>query len=77
MVPTGGATRGVATSVSDRARSRGLITLDDVKAALLRQQPVWWQGKSFHCAACELDFVSPATAAAHTVSQRHPVLRMD
>ncbi|MFM7198333.1 MAG: hypothetical protein ACKO2D_10685, partial [Chloroflexota bacterium] len=77
MVLVGGVAREVTPSVSDRARSRGLVTLDDVKAAVLRQQPVWWQGKSFHCAACGLDFVSPAAAASHTVSQRHPVLRMD
>ena len=41
MVLIGGVIREVAPSVSDRARSRGLVTLDEVKAAVLRQQPVW------------------------------------
>jgi hypothetical protein len=67
----------LSPQVSDRAQMRGLVTIDDIKAAVLRQQPVWWQGKAFHCAVCGLDFVSPVVAAAHTVNQRHPVLRMD
>lgn len=77
MVLASGGVRETTPPVSERARSNGLFTLDAVKAAILRQQPVWWQGTSFHCAACGLDFASPATAASHTVSQRHPVLRMD
>lgn len=77
MVVVSGGVRDVAPPLSDRARAYGLASMDDVKAAVLRQQPVWWQGKSFHCAACGLDFVSPFPAATHTVNERHPVLRMD
>ena len=70
MVVVSGGVRDVAPPLSDRARANGLASMDDVKAAVLRQQPVWWQGKSFHCAACGLDFVSPFPAATHR-SEEH------
>lgn len=72
-----GQVRVAAHALSDRARARGLATLDDVKAAVLRQQLAWWHGQSFHCAVCDLDFASSGSAAAHTVDMQHPVLRMD
>jgi hypothetical protein len=51
--------------------------LDELKAAVLRQRSTWWQGRTFHCPLCDLEFVEPAGAAEHVVTQQHPVLRMD
>ena len=63
--------------LSVRARALGLMSVMDVKLAVLRQQPVWWNGSQFHCPVCEADFASPGSAAAHTIADQHPVLRMD
>lgn len=67
----------IARPLSERARAQGLETLDDLKVAVLRQQPTWWQGRSFHCPSCGIDFDAPGSAAEHTVRHQHPVLRMD
>jgi len=53
------------------------MSVTDVKLAVLRQQPVWWNGSQYHCPVCEADFASPGSAAAHTIADQHPVLRMD
>ncbi len=63
--------------LSARARALGLMSVTDVKLAVLRQQPVWWNGSQYHCPVCEADFASPGSAAAHTIADQHPVLRMD
>jgi hypothetical protein len=77
MVVVSGGVREVAPPAINRASANGVSSIDDVKATVLRQQPVWWRGKSFHCAARGLDFVSSIAAAAPTVNERHPGLRMD
>ncbi len=63
--------------VSQRARALGLMSVTDVKLAVLRQQPVWWHGSQYHCPVCETDFTNPGSAAAHTIADQHHVLRMD
>jgi hypothetical protein len=44
---------------------------------VLRQRSRWWQGRTYHCALCDLDFLDATRAAEHVVAQQHPVLRMD
>ena len=63
--------------ISWRAHARGMHSVDELKAAVLRQRSTWWQGRVFHCALCDVDFLDPGTAAEHVVAQQHPVLRMD
>ena len=63
--------------ISWRARARGLHSVDQLKATVLRQRSTWWQGRTFHCALCDLDFLDATGAAEHVVVQQHPVLRMD
>lgn len=63
--------------ISWRAHARGLHSLDDLKAAVLRQRSTWWQGHIFHCPLCDLDFMDATGAAEHVVLHQHPVLRMD
>ncbi len=65
------------SAVSRRAHALGFHTIDDLKAAVLRQRGTWWQGRAFHCALCDLDFVAAGRAAEHVVTEQHPVLRMD
>ena len=63
--------------ISWRAHVRGYHSLEELKAGVLKQRSVWWQGKSFHCALCDLDIVDATRAAEHVVMLQHPVLRMD
>jgi hypothetical protein len=81
-----GATQGVWQDAADvsadelisaRAHARGFHTLDALKLEVLRQRQTWWQGHSFHCPLCDLDFMSSQRAAEHVVLEQHPVLRMD
>ena len=64
-------------AVSRRAHALGFQTIAELKAAVLRQRATWWQGRAFHCAVCDLDFVAAGRAAEHVVADQHPVLRMD
>jgi hypothetical protein len=68
---------GPTSTVSQKARARGLHTMHELKLAVLRQRTTWWSGGSFHCPLCDLDFVEPRRAAEHIVVEQHPVLRMD
>ena len=81
LIETGGASSathfGTEPIISWRARARGLHSVDELKVAVLRQRSTWWQGRTFHCALCDLDFLEAAGAAEHVVAQQHPVLRMD
>lgn len=63
--------------LSLRAQRRGYQTVDDLKRAVLGQRAHWWSGSAFHCALCDLDFISASRAAEHVVMEQHPVLRMD
>jgi hypothetical protein len=63
--------------ISWRAHARGLHSLEELKAAVLRQRSTWWQGRTFHCPLCDVDFTAATPAAEHVVQQQHPVLRMD
>lgn len=63
--------------ISRRAQKRGFHSLDALKLAVLQQRSIWWQGKSYHCGLCNLDFVEAQSAAEHVVGEQHPVLRMD
>jgi len=65
------------STISPRAQSLGLHTLDDLKLAVLRQRPTWWLGSSYHCPLCDLDFANSQRAAEHVILEQHPVLRMD
>lgn len=67
----------IVPRLSQRAGALGLTTVNDAKMAVLRQQPVWWYGSRYHCPVCEADFANPGSAAAHTIADQHPVLRMD
>ncbi len=63
--------------ISHLARALGLMSVTDVKIAVLRQQRVWWNGSRYHCPVCEANFANAGSAAAHTIADQHPVLRMD
>jgi hypothetical protein len=65
------------TRISERSLARGLGSLDALKLAVLQQRRTWWQGRSYHCGLCDLDFLDPQIAAEHVVTAQHPVLRMD
>ena len=66
-----------ALRISAQARARGLHTLRDLKLAVLRQGPHWWQGHQYHCPLCDQNFGNAQCAAEHVVAEQHPVLRMD
>ncbi len=66
-----------APVLSVRAHLLGLHSVDDLKLEVLRQRAGWWQGRTFHCGLCDLDFLDAAGAAEHVVGVQHPVLRMD
>ncbi len=68
---------GLEPIISWRAHARGLHSLDGLKAAVLGQRRTWWQGRTFHCPLCDMDFVDATPAAEHVVQLQHPVLRMD
>lgn len=51
--------------LSVRARALGLMSVTDVKLAVLRQQPVWWNGSQYHCPVCEADFASQECGSTH------------
>jgi hypothetical protein len=63
--------------ISARARARGLETVEDLKLAVLKQRATWWQGHSYHCPLCDVDFSDARRAAEHVVLEQHPVLCMD
>ena len=51
--------------------------IDDRKRQVLRQRATWWQGQTYHCPLCDVDFGAAQLAAEHVVREQHPVLRMD
>lgn len=72
------ADRGViGEAISARAQAQGLHSVEDLKLAVLKQRRTWWQGSSYHCPLCDLDFIDSRLAAEHVVLAQHPVLRMD
>jgi hypothetical protein len=71
------ALRAVAAPVSERARARGLHTVEALKRQVLLQRATWWQGRTYHCPLCDVDFGEAQLAAEHVVREQHPVLRMD
>jgi hypothetical protein len=73
----GGRARLLGARVSERARERGLHTVEALKRAVLHQRATWWQGNDYHCPLCDLDFGAAHPAAEHVVREQHPVLRMD
>ena len=80
FTPTRGSVADVSGAepvISARARARGLSTLEDLKLAVLKQRPTWWQGNVYHCPLCDVDFLDSRRAAEHVVLEQHPVLRMD
>lgn len=64
-------------TISLRARAMGFHTLSDVKLEVLRQRPIWWAGRAYHCPLCDANFPTAQRAAEHVVLEQHPVLRMD
>ena len=64
-------------TISTRAQAMGFHTLADVKMEVLRQRPIWWAGKAYHCPLCDADFPTAQRAAEHVVLEQHPVLRMN
>ena len=71
------ALRAVSVPVSERARARGLHTVEALKRQVLQQRATWWQGQTYHCPLCDVDFGAAQLAAEHVVREQHPVLRMD
>ena len=67
----------LSPDISARTRALGPDTLDDLKLAVLKQRPVWWQGHAYICPLCDLDFFDTRRAAEHVIVEQHPVLRMN
>ena len=71
------ALRAVSVPVSERARARGLHTVEALKRQVLQQRATWWQGQTYHCPLCDVDFLCGATRRRARGEEQHPVLRMD
>ena len=47
--------------------------MEALKRQVLQQRATWWQGQTYHCPLCDVDFGAAQLAAEHVVREQHPV----